>query len=513
MAILLSLVFIQPFLSARQFSASSDEIAHLPAGYSYLKTGNIVLNPQHPPLIKILAALPLLFLKPQFNSHDPRLIGPVTDEWHFGIDFLIKNNPDRMLLWGRLPIMLLSVLLGLYVFKWTRELFSTRAGLFSLFLYTFTPGIISQAQFVTTDLGIAVFSTIFLYYLWRLFSSPRRYYLVMSGVALGLALSAKFSAVLLVPISALLIGLHLLKIHSTWKQRLFGFLKIYLPIVAIASIVVYCIYFLPHNLHFYTDGMRSVYADKNTNFPNYLNGQFKVGGWWYYFIIAFLIKTPIPLLLAFAVSIVYSLLPRQRVHWFNTIFLLFPALLFFIATSLYAHDIGVRYILPVYPLLIIHSGQLIDRARTRLARLIMLIFGVWLVVISLITYPDYLAYFNESIGGTNNGYKYLDDSNITWGQDLKRLKQYLDLHPDTYIVYPWSPADEAFDFYGLPKDRNLFYAKNNWWSAPHGTYAIDSHYLIRAQIISQKVHDPSLDWLKLYQPSDRIGQSFFIYKF
>jgi len=108
--LLLFLTFLTPFLSARNFSPAYDELTHLPSGFSYLKTGELKLNPEHPPLIKMLAAFPLLFLDLKFNAQDTNLIGAKTDEWQFGRDFLFNNGIDRVMFWGRIPIILLSVL-------------------------------------------------------------------------------------------------------------------------------------------------------------------------------------------------------------------------------------------------------------------------------------------------------------------------------------------------------------------------------------------------------------------
>src|SRR3989344_2212011 len=125
--VLLSAVFFIPFFSSQNFSPAGDEITHLPSGYSYWKTGQITLNPQHPPFVKLAASFPLLFMDLDFDSQDPDLSGPFKNEWIFGKKILISNNADRLLFWGRLPIMLLSVLLGFYIYRWASEMFSPKA--------------------------------------------------------------------------------------------------------------------------------------------------------------------------------------------------------------------------------------------------------------------------------------------------------------------------------------------------------------------------------------------------
>src|SRR3989338_10851938 len=231
---LLFLTFLIPFLSMQNFSPAYDEITHLPSGFSYLKTGELKLNPEHPPLIKMLAATPLLFLNLKFDFNDPNLAGSKTDEWQFGRDLLFNNGTDRVIFWGRIPVMLLSVLLGWYVFKWGKELFNYRAGIIGLFIYALMPNIIANSQLVTTDLGLAAFSFIAAYYLWKLLKSDfDKRYLIYSGLSLGLALGSKFSAVFLLPIFFILLVIYiwqkqahsgqLLKINSLLKIIIFIF--------------------------------------------------------------------------------------------------------------------------------------------------------------------------------------------------------------------------------------------------------------------------------------------------
>ena len=156
---LLGVVFFVPFFSMQNFSPAFDEVTHLPSGYTYLKTGEIKLNPQHPPLLKMLAATPLLFIDLRSNF-DPSLIGAPSYEWTFGRSFIFGNDADKLIFWGRIPMILISVLLGWYVYKWGKDLFGMRGGMIGLFIYAFMPNIIAHSQFITTDLGATAFSFI-----------------------------------------------------------------------------------------------------------------------------------------------------------------------------------------------------------------------------------------------------------------------------------------------------------------------------------------------------------------
>ena len=300
--LLLFLVFLLPFLSMRNFSPAFDEMTHLPSGFSYLKTGEIRLNPQHPPLIKMLVAVPLLFMDLKFNAQDSHLIGPKTDEWQFGRDLLFSNGMDKLIFWGRIPIILLSVLLGWYVFKWGKELFNYKAGIIGLFIYAFMPNIIAHSQFVTMDLGVTAFSFIAMYYLWNFTRQSNKQNIILSGLTLGLALGSKFSAVLLLPIYLILLAVYVQKkySHSNWPAKISALLKIIAPIWGLAFLVIWGLYLFPKDILFYWHGLNTVYADRNPNHFYYLNGNFNHTGWWYYFLWAFIIKTPVPFLAVFS---------------------------------------------------------------------------------------------------------------------------------------------------------------------------------------------------------------------
>ena len=137
------------------------------------------------------------------------------------------------------------------------------------------------------------------------------------------------------------------------------------------------------------------------------------------------------------------------------------------------------------------------------------ILGLWYVFSAVNVYPDYLSYFNEIVGGSQNGHKHLDDSNIEWGQDLKRLAAYQKKNPELKI-FLWTNSD-AYRSYGIKNILPLNF-KGDWLN-PSGKYAVSAHVLIRTRLASQVYNNDLLDWMDRYKPVDRIGQSFFIYEF
>jgi 4-amino-4-deoxy-L-arabinose transferase-like glycosyltransferase len=521
--LLLGALSLQALLSMRLLSATFDETTHLPSGYVYLTTGDFRLNQQHPPLVKLLSAVPVWFLGPTVNLDDPGLRSAPPDEWGFGFRFLYGNDADRLLFWGRLPIVLLAVLLGWYVFRWSRGLFGTAAGLMALTLCAFSPTIIAHARFVTFDVPLACFSTMALFHLWRYVHLRTWHDLLLAGCGLGLAMASKFSGVLLTLPFVVLIAWSTVRPPenrgastprtdpgaSTLVGRV-GLSAFALLVTAVlASVVIQASYFFSGGLGAYWEGLNLVNLDHAPDFAYYLMGQFKPGGWWYYFLLAFLFKTPLPTLLLLGLAVV--LMRRFPTPCgLDEAFLLLPIVVFVAATSAFADNLGVRYLLPVYPLVFVFVGRLVRAVpERRWAQGLTAVLAVWYVAGTLWIYPDHLAYFNELTGGPANGHRYLDDSNVDWGQDLKRLRDFLrregiesvklrygrNVNPDYYGI-PWRPLTDR-EWSGDP---------------PPGVYAVGTHLLIRGRWYAQQ-RGLKTDWLDRYEPIGRVGYSCYVFRF
>lgn len=206
---------------AWQEAAIFDERAHVAAAYSYVRYGDMRLNPEHPPLVKNLAGIPLLFQNLSFpiDSHEWR--SGVNEQWEVGRLFVFGsgNDADRIMFWARVPIICVALLLGFFVFRWTKELAGTNAGLFALLLYAADPNIIAHGHYVTTDVGIAAAVFIAFYYFVRFLRRPTARNTVLFGVFLGIAELTKFSAVLLFPYFGFVILLYALTRHEADATR------------------------------------------------------------------------------------------------------------------------------------------------------------------------------------------------------------------------------------------------------------------------------------------------------
>lgn len=535
-AALLGGLFLQATLSMRLLNASYDEPGHLVAGYTHWQTGQVRLNPEHPPLIKLLAAWPSHLLGARLSPDDPAWRHAPPDQWQLGDRFLYSNDADRLLFWGRMPVVLLALLLGLYVYRWARDLYGTAAGLMALFLYVFCPNVIAHSRFITMDIGLSCFFLISLYYLWRFVRQGRKGTLVAAGLALGLALATKFSAVVLVPSMALLLGLAalvpptegrsvaggrrsqhrsdapgLLNLSGAGdvRTRLKAAVVALLVLLVIAVPVVWAVYFFPRDLGFYLRGLMQVGRQHDPNYEYYLLGDFSHDGWWHYFLVAFLIKTPLPTLIVLAASLVFlKFSPAPR--WLDEAFVVIPSLLLFAVTSALADPLGLRYLLPVYPLLFVFAAR---SAGFFLARGVHMAvaagLGLWLLAGTIRIYPDHLAYFNEVVGGPGNGHTYLDDSNIDWGTDLKRLKRYMEEKGIEHVRL-------LYDGRGSPEYYKLAFtqaAEQEWAHQPlPGLYAAGTHMMIRGELYARRRGWRS-DWLSRYRPIDRVGYGFYIFRF
>jgi 4-amino-4-deoxy-L-arabinose transferase-like glycosyltransferase len=249
--------------------------------------------------------------------------------------------------------------------------------------------------------------------------------------------------------------------------------------------------------------------------PNFLMGQFSRKGWWYYFLVALAIKTPIPTLIL-AIAGTYLILRRRlaakdsgtlganrREH------VLIIAVIGFFASMLFSTvNIGYRHILPVLPFLFVIAGGTITSIPKRWSQVAVVVLCLWLAVGSLRVYPHYLAYFNELVGGPDQGYKYLVDSNLDWGQDLKNLKTYMDQHSIDKVYLSYFGNEHNIAYYQVPAVPLPAEKPSDLESRPPEVYAISATYLQIGNLGDLRAYS----WLRQYEPFAKIGYSIFLYR-
>lgn len=226
--LLILLLLAQGIFSMRLKSGTYDEPNHIVRGYVPWKTGDFRFNIAHPPLINLLCGLPLLFL-PGLEPDTNHPYWAREELFKFAHYFVYYNRrpAEEILFWGRIPVLLLSALLGLFVFKWAKELYGVKAGLFALFLYSFSPNILAHSRLATTDLGVTVFLFLATYQFWKFLHYRGARNLILAGLTLGLALGSKFSALSIFPIYFLLVLLYFLS-HRQAKSAMRLFASVFL---------------------------------------------------------------------------------------------------------------------------------------------------------------------------------------------------------------------------------------------------------------------------------------------
>jgi hypothetical protein len=502
---LLFAFWLQMFFALPKLSATSDEVAHLPAGYTYWKTHDFRMNPEHPPLAKLLAALPLLALKPHLDTSWPEWTNRI--QYVFGYGFLYTNDADRLLFWGRVPMTLLATLGGLIVFLWARDMFGPPSGLFALGLFAFSPNILAHGMLVTTDVPLAVFMTLALYLYWKHRSHPSLWTGAAVGLATGAAMASKFSGALL---PLIITAFSAWRVVSARDRRQQAVLEAkFLAAAGIAGLLmIEASYLFAVPPWTYFINMRLVNANHNPIRLFYLYGDFSRTGWWYYFEAAFLVKATIPLLFVIALASIHLAVKRFIDPRGETI-ILGTILCYVVALTLGADDLGIRYALPIFPLLFVWGSRIVTEVRHKTLGIVFLLLLCALQArAALAAFPNYIPYFNEFAGGARNGLEYLDDSNVDWGQGIKQMAEYVHTHNLVDAEFlTFSPYD-PLRYYGLqkkrPDDMDTYRMMISDQRHP-GVYIVSAHHLIRMMYIRPEWNPRNA--------IDRIGDSLFVYRF
>jgi 4-amino-4-deoxy-L-arabinose transferase-like glycosyltransferase len=542
----------------RHETATSDETVFLGAGYSYWQGHRYYLNAEHPPLMQLWSAAPLLCLDVQVprNSdvffdgtsfasvaltwdylEEPReKLVPAPDLFYhypaveaqlYGRTLVYAglNNADKLLFWGRFMQALVMLATGLVVFLWARSLSNLTGGLLALAAWCFNPLALAYGHLILTDPGIALMLPLAVWMFTQFLESPGPRTASMAGLAFGGALLTKYTAIILIPICGLLAvaaGWRLQ--HSTRGgsgRTLWGNLCL---VVAVAWGTVLLLYiphwapppFLPaeHAHHFrvptwftrlrwlliprdFFKGFTIMMLHVVNGHKAYLLGQWSEKGWWYYYPVAILVKTPVALLLLLGSTILMAL--RRWRHWRLAEAAPLTAAAVYLACAFTSKsDIGIRHILPIYPLLAVVAG--IEYARARLSiRLVGWFLAAWLVVVAFVARSDYIAYFNELVGGPANGQSYLVDSNFDWGQNGKLLKEWVETNHVAQIYLDYFGTGMAIEHLHIPNQRVKAAAARK---LTHGYLVVSASYLV----------SPDYDWLRAsHKPVARIGNTLFVY--
>lgn len=586
-------------------AVTTDESPHTVAGYSYIKYRDFRINPEHPPLMKDLAGIPLQFLKLNFPLQSPSWTTKVNDQWALGPQFLYEsgNNPDTIIRAARLGVMIIFFLFGFFIFKFTRKVYGTRVALLTLFLYAFSPSFLAHGRYVTTDVAAAFGFFIGIFYFLRYLKLRTRGSIIWAGVTLGIAMLLKFSLFLLIPFFIALTALAAIinwqrpdpQQHTSFVRnglRLWGGLFIIFAVAALLIWVVYAYHVWNYPIERqlsdtsanlstfgsrflvnttlaltnfeptrpwaqYMHGLLMVVQRAAGGNTTYFKGEVASNAWKEYFPVMYLLKEQLGLHILTLIALATVFLGFK--NWFKTRlerkkyvlhdlkewllnyrnFVTFTSLAFiamYWTNSIFSNlNIGVRHVLPSFPFIyMLVSYQIIkwlerekiqfnpshplqimidffrSYFKTALKIMLVVLILVWYLLSALFTYPYYLAYFNELAGGPKNGYKYAADSNLDWGQDLKRLAQFVEENNIETIQLDYfgggSPhyyLKEKFQPYWPTK------GETTGWIAVSATLLLGQTGTPVRGFIRKPGEDYS--WILQYTPVAYIGYSIFVF--
>nr|WP_063794204.1 glycosyltransferase family 39 protein [Streptomyces graminilatus] len=423
-----------------------DEPVYVGTAAVYLHEHSLRLNPEHPPLGKLLIAAGVAVAGPHFDR------GHGGDQSRVGRHLLYEsgNDPWRLMLWARLPVIALTLLFGLVVFAFGRELAGVVGGLGALALYAFSPDVVAHGSLATLDVPAAGFVLTSVWLLWRAGRRPRLY-LPLAGAALGAAAATRMNTLAAAPVLLVLAGL------SVWRARrrtaapesrpklLARALAGAVLVALVAVAVVWASYLavdprlrwapapgeIPavHGLRgwltgllpfpeVYRDGMRLQFGLENAHWEGFLFGRRYEGSLWYYLPAALLVKTPLGALALWAAGATALLTVRQLRP--ASPYLLLPAAVLLAAAMSGQRNLGVRYavFVPIFGAVAAAGALALRRRWVPVVAAGLLAF---VAVSSLRAFPFYLPYANEAFGGPARTHEWLHDSNVDWGQDLGRL--------------------------------------------------------------------------------------------
>lgn len=550
--------FVLALTSLRHKAPTFDEQSYIVRGIGYLRDENRHMRVGHPLGLNAWNALLLV------RDESVRL--PIDDpSWAFTsfhrpaelFMWEIGNHVEKVIFLARLPTIWLGMLLVSVAARWAQDGARRRwAGFLAMAVLAFDPNILAHGRLATTDLGFAFGAGLAGWLLWRFFKRPSWQNILLFAAGFALLQNTKFTAGLFVPLfgGVILIGLLMLyQKKGVFPKRPFFMLLIGFPLPAF--LILWAMYgfqigTLPDSLPTFPqlsgltlplahhlEQLLDIGGRLQKSTPAFLFGRTSDSGWWYYFLAAFGLKTPLPTLLMLTLATILMFRSgrgsaKTAVFYFDHAALLIPALGYLAFALTTDINLGYRQLLPMLPFLAVWIGIVVGdgqepqpnpilnvpKGRYSLFKspLLPTALIVWLVVVSTLIFPHYLAFFNAIAGGSENGYKSLVDSNLDWGQDLPLLPDWMAKNQAAHVWLSYfgeaRPDYYQISYTGLdsfpPRLMNpLARPFNPSYPAP-GIYAISATTL-------QGVHfdnPQQYSWFWDKEPLATLGFSIFLYE-
>jgi hypothetical protein len=390
---------------------------------------------------------------------------------------------------GKAATIVAATILAIYVFIWSRKLYGIPAAFLALILYMLDPNIIAHSRLFTQDMFGACSVFIATYYFWSLLRFGGWQNLILSALTFSIAQICRFTSVHLVPIFIILsVFFYSPSILKALKEKNIPLIQqgirrslSYIILLAISTTLVLNIgfsfersftkfgdyKFISHSFthlqenpllkqlpipipYAYLPGLDFGKYKQETGFDSgipYFLGKlsfeydnvegFQIKAAKEYFLLAFLYKVPITTQILIVLSVVSLLVERKNLDFGkNEAFLVIPSLFYLVFMSFSTAQLGIRYILMIFPFLFVFSSRVVRgwNARRARYRLFVICLVIYLLVSNLSYFPHYISYFNELVTDRKMSYKILADSNLDWGQNYNYLKQYLQSHPNALFI-------------------------------------------------------------------------------
>ena len=546
-----------------------DEIPHIGAGYSYVVQHSYQFNPEHPPLAKDLAGLALLPLGLNQTAFSGNYAAnwptDVNGQWNFGRALIFQTGNDAITLVrvAKLPMLLFFIISAWIVFIWTRKLFGDKAALLATFLFSFAPTILAHSRLVTTDIALLAGIMVSLYFFVQYLENQSTKNFWLASLALGFGLLTKFSAFLIIP---LLFFLAIIWAYAH-QQRLSGIIRLAWKAVLVVIFGFVFVVGPVYQLHLLNYSGQKQKSDATIILETYGNRQLaepviwasnkpllrpfaqyglgvlmifqrNVGGNQTFFLgnvyqeavkayfpFVYAMKEPIPFLILLIVAVMgfFKYFHSREQHFkywirnhFSEVALFFWLLLYW-ATSINANlNIGIRHLIPVYgATAILVAGQIsviYNHIKSKRAYLAFVgVMCAWLLAETVMVFPYYLTYFNQFAGGPTGGHVYVVDSNLDWGQDLKRLADWVDANNIKKLNLDYFGWADPYYYLG----KKVIWIQNGRYTSarefladnPGGGYIAVSATFYQQSIATDK----NYGWLSEQKPGIRIGHSIFIF--
>jgi hypothetical protein len=501
------------------FNNTADEPAHIASGMQWLDQGIYTYEHQHPPLTRVMVALGPYLAGARSNRQQDMTVEGATILYggglNGGVNYDLRLALSRA---GNLPFFWLACWM---VFLWARRILSPGGAALSVLMFSMIPTVLAHAGLSTTDIGLTACFAAATYASVRFLEEPGLKCAAWLGVAMGLMVLSKFSALAFYPAAAIMVLAYWLYSARPVVSEITRLVAARLPWIGLAALLSLLIIWAGYRFSFGTtvwipfsvpfpelySGVKTVMDHNSNGHRAYLLGEVRMDGWWAYFPVLIAVKLPLALLILAAVGLWRRPARQAGIPWPFAFAVAIPAAILAVAMSSRI-NIGLRHILPAFPFFAIIAAAgtlwLVQRSRRRNWALWAAAAATgWLVISSLVAHPDYLAYFNALAGDEPE--RIAVDSDLDWGQDVKRLGQRLrELNAPSVTFTPTTTVSMAA--LGFPPHQ-----LSTPDAAAPGWNAVGVTYWKRDRMGLMFDHLGEGTWPDVVKPTERVGRSILLY--